>query len=129
MTDRTPMDIAAGELLSIVTEKEAANVSWDAFVAGLRKAVDTAQHRLDVCLRIETSFDADRQKTLFPVVPPLKKERAKRRVMMHVCETGETDGKPAALFACRKCGHKTDWVQANDASAKRGIPCPTCNQE
>lgn len=128
MTDRTPMDIAAGELLSLVTEKEAANVSWDAFVAGLRKAVEAAQHRLDVCLRIETSFDTDRQKTLFPVVHPLKKERAKRRVLMHVCEGEEdADGKPVSTFECRKCGHKTDWV--HDATAKRGLPCPTCNQE
>ena len=53
MTDRTPMDIAAGELLSLVTEKEAANVSWDQFVQDLRKAVEAAQHRLDVALQIE----------------------------------------------------------------------------
>jgi DNA-directed RNA polymerase subunit RPC12/RpoP len=124
------MDIAAGELLAIVTEKEALNVNWDAFVAALRKSVESAQHRLDICLRIETSFDTDRQKTLFPVVPPLKKERAKRRVLMHVCEGEEdADGKPAAKFECRKCGRKTDWIQMEASAAKRGLPCPTCNQE
>ena len=53
MTDRTPMDIAAGELLAIVTEKEAANVSWDTFVQGLRKQVQDAQHKLDVEIRAD----------------------------------------------------------------------------
>ena len=53
MTDRTPMDIAAGELLAIVTKKEAANVSWDMFVQGLRKQVEDAQHKLDVALKVQ----------------------------------------------------------------------------
>lgn len=51
--DRSTMDIAAGELLAIVTEKEAANVSWDTFVAGLRKQVTDAQHRLEVALKVQ----------------------------------------------------------------------------
>ena len=53
MTDQTPMDIAAGELLAIVTEKEAAGLSWDAFVADLRRQVEAAQHRLDVALQVQ----------------------------------------------------------------------------
>ena len=64
MTDRTPMDIAAGELLAIVTEKEAANVSWDTFVAGLRKQVEAAQHKLDVALKVQDVCSATKPRKI-----------------------------------------------------------------
>lgn len=51
--DRSPMDLAASELLRIVTEKEAANVTWDQFVKGLRAEVEAAQHKLDVALKVQ----------------------------------------------------------------------------
>jgi len=47
------MDIAAAELLRIVTEKEAANVTWDQFVAGLRREVEAAEHKLAVALKVQ----------------------------------------------------------------------------
>jgi hypothetical protein len=53
VTDQSPMDLAAAELLRIVTEKEAANVTWDQFVRGLRLEVEAAQHKLDVALKVQ----------------------------------------------------------------------------
>ena len=53
MSDQSPMDLAAAELLRIVTEKEAANVTWDQFVRGLRTEVEAAQHKLDVALKVQ----------------------------------------------------------------------------
>ena len=47
------MDLAAGELLRLVTEKEAENVSWSAFVARLRRDVEAAQHKLNVALKVQ----------------------------------------------------------------------------
>lgn len=49
----SPMDLAASELLQIVTEKEAAGVSWDKFVAGLQAEVAKAEHRLAVALKVQ----------------------------------------------------------------------------
>ena len=53
MSDQSPMDLAAAELLRIVTEKEAANVTWDQFVRGLKLEVEAAQHKLDVALKVQ----------------------------------------------------------------------------
>lgn len=61
-------------------------------------------------------------KSLFDNPP---KPRAKPRVMMHVIDAG--DG--MAQFGCRKCGHETDWESVESVTvAKRGIPCPKCNE-
>ena len=51
--EKTPMDIAAGELLAIVTEKEAAGLNWSEFMLRLRRDVEAAQHHLDVALKVQ----------------------------------------------------------------------------
>ena len=53
MTDQSPMDLAAAELLRIVTEKEAAGLTWDQFVRGLQADVADAQHKLAVALKVQ----------------------------------------------------------------------------
>ena len=53
MSDQSPMDLAAAELLRIVTEKEAANVTWDQFVRGLFSEVKAAQHKLEVAMKVQ----------------------------------------------------------------------------
>lgn len=51
-------------------------------------------------------------------------------------------GEPGCRFRCRRCGHETDWIgvwsvkdgwERTDqpltlTEAKRGVPCPKCNQ-
>jgi hypothetical protein len=50
------------------------------------------------------------------------------RVLMHAMDSGSfPDGKDAARFECRKCGHDSGWVYASRREVRRGIPCPTCN--
>ena len=53
MSDQSPMDLAAGELLAIVNEKEAAGLNWSDFMLRLRRDVEAAQHRLDVALQVQ----------------------------------------------------------------------------
>lgn len=68
-------------------------------------------------------------------IPP--KNRAKRRVMMYVCDAGEYPANGPirgeqcdCCFKCRKCGKKVDWVRVqNTTEGKRGIPCSVCNHE
>ena len=55
---------------------------------------------------------------------------------MHVADAGQVDagaaedlGKPLCRMRCARCGEETDWLVFDTVSeAKRGIPCPTCNQ-
>lgn len=58
---------------------------------------------------------------LFPSLPRSRP----RRKLMHVCDAGES----CIQFACRHCGHKTDWLTWDNrvSEAKRGVPCPKCN--
>lgn len=68
---------------------------------------------------------------LFEEVRP----RRKPRVMMHVVDAGcapggdlHGDHDGIAVFECRKCGHKTDWLGFRTVTeAKAGLPCPNCN--
>ena len=53
MAEPTPMDIAAGELLAIVNDKEASGLNWSEFMLRLRRDVEAAQHRLDVALQVQ----------------------------------------------------------------------------
>lgn len=55
--------------------------------------------------------------------------RRPARVLMHFTDagTGPAD-ELLATFACRKCGHETEWLVCdNETEVKRGIPCPNCN--
>lgn len=70
--------------------------------------------------------------TLFDMGPP--KHRAKPRVLMHVIDAGECgpgcDEHTADVrLQCRMCGYATDWTRMLVFEAKRGVPCPKCNQE
>lgn len=75
--------------------------------------------------------DEGNMSTLFDLPP---KPRRQPRKMMHVCDAGDCgcsigDSESHSVrFACRRCGHETDWVQVrNVTEGKRGMPCPKCN--
>jgi len=60
-----------------------------------------------------------------------KMPRKKREWLMHVYDAGDgTDGyEMACCFECDQCGHKEEWVNVRTVTeAKRGIPCPKCNE-
>lgn len=65
----------------------------------------------------------------------LKPPRQKPRKLMHVFDAGNEVGCGSAgssrhvvRFKCYRCGHETDWMLVETVSeAKRGIPCPQCN--
>jgi hypothetical protein len=58
---------------------------------------------------------------LFPEAP-----RRPRRVMMHVVDAGDR----CIHFRCAACGHDTGWIAWDNSvrRAKRGMPCPICNE-
>ena len=67
-----------------------------------------------------------------------EKPRRPRRWLMHVVDAGDSNccddgpaGQPVAVrYACTRCGLETDWQTAeNISAAKRGVPCPNCNEE
>ena len=69
------------------------------------------------------------QLTLMP--PPPKLPRAKPRKLMHFIDVGGGDceeGANLALFECKRCGHKSDWLVCSTTEVKRGVPCPECNK-
>ena len=61
--------------------------------------------------------------------------QARRGLQMHVSDAGDcctAGGGDAVIvqFKCARCGHETDWMEVATATeAKRGIPCPRCNEE
>lgn len=56
------------------------------------------------------------------------KLRAKPRKMMAALDAGNfPDGKTCAIFQCRSCQRKTEWIYATRAETRRGIACETCN--
>lgn len=64
---------------------------------------------------------------------PQRAHRKVARVLMHVIDAGDSgcdDGHAGiALFRCGKCSHQTDWTGFRTITeAKRGIPCPKCNE-
>lgn len=75
------------------------------------------------------------RETLFDIPP---KPRAKPKKRMHVIDAGDAPGGYSAEFpnrcsvrySCRRCQLETRWLIADTLTeAKRGIPCPTCNDE
>jgi len=66
---------------------------------------------------------------LFDITEP----RKPRRVMMHVCDAGETGcernpGAHSVRLECTRCGRRTEWIEVkNVTEGKRGKPCPICN--
>lgn len=60
----------------------------------------------------------------------LKPPRAKPRVMMHGTDFGYDGDLTIAHMECPKCGHDGSWWNfVNDTEAKRGAPCPICNED
>ena len=75
------------------------------------------------------------QLTLFdvPAVP-----RQRPRKLMHVFDAGDAGGchvtetgafMDDVRFRCARCGFETDWVNIQRTEAKRGVPCPRCNDD
>jgi len=63
---------------------------------------------------------------MFPI--PERPPRAMPRVMAHVADAGAE----MIRFKC-KCGWDSDWIPwsvagVTNSTAKRGIPCPVCNE-
>lgn len=57
------------------------------------------------------------------------KPRAKPRKLMHVIDAGPGyDGKDMCQFKCYHCGHESGWTLCKFGEAKRGVPCPKCNE-
>lgn len=58
-----------------------------------------------------------------------KPPRRKRRVMMHVSDAGEQDGRGCIVrYKCSRCPYETDWVEERTVTeARAGKPCPRCN--
>jgi hypothetical protein len=51
------------------------------------------------------------------------------RKLMHMIDAGCNPSGPGdiAQFACKRCGHRSEWIEATVTEIRRGIPCPTCN--
>ena len=66
--------------------------------------------------------------------PGTKPPRAKPRVMMHLRDAGQSDGRgPVYEYECGRCGHNTGWIAKPDGPRgghlhHRVHPCPNCNQ-
>jgi hypothetical protein len=64
----------------------------------------------------------------FSLLPPCA--RLPRLHRMHVADMGEGGRSIIALFECRRCHQKSDWVEIDGlTAARKGIPCPTCNKD
>lgn len=68
-----------------------------------------------------------------PVIADLFPEtitKQRRRKLMHVADAGDRGDKgPICQMECVTCGERTDWLEFESITeAKRGIPCPKCNQ-
>lgn len=60
--------------------------------------------------------------------PELALPRRKPRVLMHVCDATDSNGKPMVVMRCSRCRAETEWLIFDTVTeAKRGIPCEACN--
>lgn len=52
--------------------------------------------------------------------------RRARRHLMHVADAGDR----CIRFHCPRCEHDSGWLEWDNrvTEAKRGIPCPKCNE-
>ncbi len=48
---------------------------------------------------------------------------------MRFVDAGPGDGElpHIAVFECRTCGHKTEWLRCSEAELRGGVPCPECD--
>lgn len=63
------------------------------------------------------------------------KQRKKREWLMRVIDCGNgncgqlKDGEQFVFLKCGRCGHESGWITLPSVTAaKRGIPCPKCNE-
>lgn len=69
----------------------------------------------------------EKPRQLFDLPP---KPRAKPRKLMHVIDAGPGfDQMDRVRFECARCGHDSGWLLMKCDDAKRGVPCPKCNQQ
>ena len=55
--------------------------------------------------------------------------RSAPRKLMHVIDAGEgIEDRDRVKFKCKRFGHESAWMLMLMWEAKRGIPCPKCNQ-
>jgi hypothetical protein len=79
-----------------------------------------------------TVGSAPRQLDMFENLRP---PRAKPRILMHVTDAGQVHcgreedlGKPLCRMRCTRCAAESEWLVFDTVTeAKRGIPCPNCN--
>lgn len=66
------------------------------------------------------------------------KPRQKPRKLMHISDAspgvnpphGIKEGASIFIFSCSRCDYETDWMWVDtDTEARRGMPCPVCNNE
>lgn len=57
------------------------------------------------------------------------RKRNPRRVLMHVIDAGSGSGENWDLvrYGCR-CGYESEWTEERRSVARRGVPCPKCNE-
>lgn len=83
---------------------------------------------------LERSERIENARQLVLLDPPPKPPRRKPRVLMHVYDAGEQDGRgPVAQYVCGRCEHRTDWIDTPPGprggfSQHRTKPCPKCNE-
>ncbi len=63
--------------------------------------------------------------------PKPEVQRAPRQHRMHVWDAGDSGDNELPImcvFHCGRCGGSSEWTKVKSVTeAKRGIPCPTCN--
>jgi DNA-directed RNA polymerase subunit RPC12/RpoP len=61
-----------------------------------------------------------------------ERPKVPRVARMHVIDAGHSDDMDEPLmvqYRCRRCSRESEWMTARSVTeAKRGIPCPDCNQ-
>lgn len=62
--------------------------------------------------------------------PETKQPRKNPNKLMHVWDAGDAGSGFDVVFKCRRCNYESDWTPVkNTTEAKRGKPCPKCNEE
>ena len=63
------------------------------------------------------------------MISNLKPARARPRVMMHGVDFGYDGDITLSHMVCGKCGYDGNWLMFdNDTEARKGAPCPKCNE-
>ena len=84
-----------------------------------RKALTSLQERVQSLRTMSSTIKFEFMENL-PSKP--------RRKLMHMVDAGANPcGKgDIAKFACKRCGHQSEWLCVTTKEIWRGIPCPKC---